>query len=288
MIDRKIHVVDLSEWTGPVSEAHARCMIEQHGVEGVILQAWGGGPNVGRRNDYFHQAAEAFDRAFKAAGKPTYLDPYCWPPSNWEACVRWIGNTKALMSGAFYLDIEAGAGMNQSHVDGVRAAGWEPRVYVSPSGWDELMGNTPRFSDLKLWLARYLLRFRGPDGYYRPGWAVNFPEDAFGNRDRIGGWTKDDLVGWQTTGTVPDFCDESVDTNIFWESAFNPKKEEEDDDEVTNKEFEAYLAQEDNFRRVEAWFLRAYYQAVAREPLPPWLVTNLRNLLLFYPDEEQD
>lgn len=217
-----IRVIDLSEWTGPVPAANARRMVEEYNVRGVILQAWGGGGVPGLRNEYFHQAVAAF----RSAGI-TNIDPYVWPPRDWQAALAWIGDARQHMSGAVYLDVEAGAGVNNSIVDGVRRAGWEPRIYASPSSWQGIMGDTTAFAHLKLWIARYLLRFQRADGYYRPGFDVRFPRDAFGGQwTGMGGWTARDLVGWQTTGTVPNFCGESVDSSIFYRDAF---REEEDD-----------------------------------------------------------
>ncbi len=209
-----IKVVDLSEWTGPVLAANAHCMAERHGVQGVILQAWGGGPVPGRRNEHFHQDVDAFRKA-----GIINIDPYIWPPSDWAAALAWIGDYKQFMSGAVYLDVEAGAGVNDSIVNGVRQAGWEPRIYASPSSWRQIMSNTTRYADLKLWVARYLLRFKRPDDFYHPGFDVDFPQAALGGFD-MGGWRTRDLVGWQTTGTVPDFCGESIDSSIFFRSAF--------------------------------------------------------------------
>ena len=213
-MSRIIRVVDLSEWTGEVSVEHARCMAQQ-GVEGVILQAWGSGHIPGRRNEFFHESIDAFRQV-----GITRIDPYVWPPREWREAIAWIGDYKQFCSGALYLDVESGAGVDDAVVDGVRNAGWEPRIYASPSSWTEIMGNTVRYADLKLWLARYMLRFQRADGYYSPGFDVVFPRDALGG-SVVGGWGQEDLVGWQTTGTVPDFCEESVDTNMFWESAFD-------------------------------------------------------------------
>lgn len=223
MAGRVIRVVDLSEWTGDVPLEAVRCMVRDQNIEGVILQAWGGGNIPGRRNEFFHEAA----RAFRDAGV-TRIDPYIWPPSDWRAAIEWISASRELMSGALYLDVEAGAGVNDEIVNGVRAAGWEPRIYASPNSWRTIMGNTARYAWLKLWIARYLLRFQRPDGFYRPGFDVDFPDHAFGVTGTlpIGGWTTDDLVGWQTTGTVPNFCNESIDSNVFFEDAFSREEEE--------------------------------------------------------------
>ena len=213
MSRRIIKVIDLSEWTEAVPVANAECMVAQ-GVEGIILQAYGSGPEPGRRNEYFHQALDAF----RVSGVK-YFDPYVWAPSDWQAASDWIGDYRRFCAGAMYLDVESGAGVDDGIVAGVKAAGWEPRIYASPSSWAEIMGGTTRYSDLKLWLAKYLLRFQRPDGYYRPGFGVIFPEGALAGT-AIGGWGIEDLVGWQTTGTVPDFCNESVDTSVFFEDAF--------------------------------------------------------------------
>lgn len=218
-MEKTIRVVDLSEWTGPVLPANARCMAERWSVQGVVLQAWGGGPLEGRRNEHFHQAVDAF----REAGI-TSIDPYVWPPSDWRAALDWIHDYRQFMSGAVYLDVEAGAGVTDSIVNGVRDAGWEPRIYASPYSWKRIMNGTTRYSDLKLWLARYLLRFKRPDDFYRPGFDVEFPQDALGGFN-MGGWRTRDLVGWQTTGTVPDFCGESVDSSIFFRSAFKEEAE---------------------------------------------------------------
>lgn len=231
MTEETIRVIDLSEFTGPVLLANARRMAQRWDVQGVILQAWGGGNVPGRRNEHFHQAVDVF----REAGI-TNIDPYVWPPSDWRAALDWIGDYKRFMSGAVYLDVEARAGVTDDIINGVRQAGWEPRIYASPGSWVKIMGRTTRYADLKLWVARYLLRFRQTDGFYRPGFDVNFPEDALGGFI-MGGWNVDDLVGWQTTGTVPDFCGESVDSNIFFRSAFKEEVEpissdEEEDDMI--------------------------------------------------------
>lgn len=220
MARRVIRVIDLSEWAEAVPVAHAECMVEQ-GVEGVILQAYGSGPVAGRRNEYFHQALDAF----RVAGIK-YIDPYVWAPSDWQDAHNWIGDCRRFCAGAMYLDVESGTGVDDAIIAGVRQTGWEPRIYASPSSWAEIMGGTTKYSDLKLWLAKYLLRFQRADGYYRPGFGVVFPEGAWIGTE-IGGWGIEDLVGWQTTGTVPDFCGESVDTSVFWEDAFI--REGEDD-----------------------------------------------------------
>ncbi len=237
MSDHTMRVIDLSEWTGPVPVDNARRMADEYHIEGVILQAWGGGGVPGRRNEYFHQAVASF----REAGI-TNLDPYIWPPSDWRAALDWIGESRQYMSGAVYLDVEAMAGVSDDIVDGVRMAGWEPRIYASPSSWSQIMGNTTRYSHLKLWLARYLMRFRRADGYYTPGFDVRFPEDALGGFV-MGGWDIGDLVGWQTTGTVPDFCGESVDSNIFYRSAFRPEPkpipDEKEDDEMISAQMNA-------------------------------------------------
>ncbi len=226
-----IRVIDLSEWTGPVPVENARRMAEEYNIEGVILQAWGGGGVPGRRNEYFHQAVASF----REVGI-TNLDPYIWPPSDWKSALDWIGETRQYMSGAVYLDVEARAGVDDDIIFGVEAAGWEPRIYASPASWSRIMGNTTRYSHLKLWLARYLLRFRQEDGYYTPGFDVQFPQDALGEFV-VGGWNIEDLVGWQTTGTVRNFAGESVDSSIFYRNAFRPEPEpmpnEEEDDEMT-------------------------------------------------------
>ena len=223
-----IRVVDLSEWTGPVPVENARRMADEYNIEGVILQAWGSGHIPGRRNEYFHQSVDAF----REVGI-TSIDPYIWPPREWRQAIDWIGRYRQYMSGAVYLDVEAKAGVTDAIISGVRAAGYEPRIYASPSSWRTIMGDTTRYAHLKLWLARYLLRFQLSDGYYTPGFDVVFPEFAF---DRsVGGWLTTDLVGWQTTGTVPNFCGESVDCSLFHRSAF---KQEEEDDMVSQVDFD--------------------------------------------------
>ncbi len=221
-----IRVVDLSEWTGPVPVANARRMAQEQNIQGAILQAWGGGGVPGRRNEYFHQAVDAF----REVGI-TNIDPYVWPPREWREAIDWIGDYKRFMAGALYLDVEAGAGVVDGIINGVRQAGWEPRIYASPNSWRTIMGNTDRYSDLKLWLARYPLRYQLADGFYVPGFYVRFPHDAMGG-SQVGGWVLEDLVGWQVTGTVPDFCGESVDTSLFYASAFAREEDGDMEDRV--------------------------------------------------------
>jgi hypothetical protein len=232
-MNKTIRVVDLSEWTGAVPVENARRMVREYNVQGVILQAWGSGHVPGRRNEFFHQASIAF----RVTGI-TNIDPYIWPPSDWRQALEWItrhDDTRQSLSGALYLDVEAGAGVDDDIINGVRQAGWEPRIYASPSSWATIMDNTTRYSDLKLWLARYLLRFKRDDGYYLPGFDVVFPRDALAGY--IGGWLTRDLVGWQTTGTVLDFCGESVDCSVFHLSAF-----QQEEDHMPTPEYEELKA----------------------------------------------
>ena len=245
MSEQTIRVIDLSEWTGPVPVENARRMAEEYNIEGVILQAWGGGGVPGRRNEYFHQAVASF----REVGI-TNLDSYIWPPADWHQAFDWIGDDRQYMSGAAYLDVEAGAGVDDDIIMGVEAAGWEPRIYASPSSWSAIMGRTTRYSHLKLWLARYLLRFQREDGYYTPGFGVRFPEDALGGFV-VGGWGIEDLVGWQTTGTVPNFAGESVDCSIFYRSAFRPEPEPISDDEEDDEMIQAQLNAAGIFLEVE-------------------------------------
>ena len=52
------------------------------------------------------------------------------------------------------------------------------------------------------------------------------------------GWILEDLVGWQTTGTVPDFCGESIDSSLFWASAF---EREGNDDMAVDEQLRAIV-----------------------------------------------
>lgn len=244
-----IRVIDLSEFTGPIAPANARCMVEDWNIQGVILQAWGAGNIPGRRNEHFHQAVDVFRKA-----GITRIDPYVWPPRQWREAIDWIGDYKRFMSGSLYLDVEAGAGVDDAMVNGVREAGWEPRIYASPASWRTIMGNTDKYSDLKLWLARYLLRFRRVDGFYTPGFdlgALEFPQDAMGN-SQVGGWILEDLVGWQITGTVPDFCGESIDSGLFHASAFKEGNMETDEYKELKAQIEGVTKVLADLKKVQA------------------------------------
>ncbi len=199
--------IDESEWSkGRVS--YRSPDIQRHNVEVTVIQAWGGGPHVGRRNEYFHeQAGEAFEQGKGVAA-------YCWPPQDWEPCLDWIGDVPISWLG---LDVESGAQVEHYHVRGVAERNIEPVIYSSPNSWRAIMQNTTDFSDLPLWLARYPLILEPSAPVYWPQsyqWA-----NAFGGY-QVGGWTLESLLGWQFRGTT-DMAGGQVDCNLFRADAFD-------------------------------------------------------------------
>ena len=210
---RVIRAVDLSEFTKEVPVSAWRCMREKHGVEAAIIQLWGGGFRGGRANFYFHQAVDA---ALEAGIHK--LAAYVWPPKDWGKALDWGGDHMRYMS-AVALDMEAGAPISQVDVHGVEDAGYDAWVYTNPRDWLELMQGVHSFNGNPLWLARYKWLADPRTGFYRARWDASITE-AFGRTPGLGGWALGELAGWQFTGTVVDFCGESVDLNLMREDAF--------------------------------------------------------------------
>lgn len=208
-----IRAVDVSEFTREISPEWWRMVRDQHSVKAAVIQAWGGGPNRGRQNDYFLQQLNG------AIAAGLHVAAYCWPPRDWQQAIGWINGSRQHIA-FFALDIEAGAGVTREMVDGVRAAGYRPVIYTNPNDWNGIMHGTIGFSDEALWLARY--HWRAPTGQlYAVRWDVGI-DKAFGTAQAVGGWKRDTkkIAGWQFTGTAQ-LGAETVDLNLFYESAFD-------------------------------------------------------------------
>ncbi len=226
-----IRVVDVSEFTGEIPPAWWGELHRVHDVRAVILQSWGGGNVPGRSNAYFHQQLMgALAAGMKAAA-------YVWPPEDWSSAIHHIGADKRHLA-FLALDIEAGRGVAEAHLEGVRAQGLKAVIYTNPNDWQNIMGGTLDFSHEALWLARY--HWRAPEGQlYALRWDITI-DRAFGNYSAVGGWRRDTskLAGWQFTGTTK-FRLETLDLNLFYESAFDM----EDDDMAETEELDKRLQQ---------------------------------------------
>jgi hypothetical protein len=219
--------VDMSEYTREIPVSAFRCLREQHQVEAVVLQAWGGGYTGGRKNVHFHAAC-----ANARAAGITKLAAYVWPPSEIRDALAFMG-AEAQQMAFVALDVEANARLAQRHVQAVRDAGLTPVLYTNFPGRDYIDADVDR--SLPLWLARYPLDLPPSAPIV---WRAELG-DAWG---RLPPWWRGPVWGWQFRGTT-DICGEQADLNLFDSAAFGA---EEDDMGLTPDEAKFIDARFDN------------------------------------------
>ena len=212
MADR---VIDVSEFTGTIPYSWWERLRDEHNVKGAVIQAWGGGPEAGRQNNYWSQQSEGARLAFGDGGIASYV----WPPRDvGEALVYMEAQSSSLMKLQRFiaLDVEAGAGVTLEQVGLTRELGQVPYIYASPNSWRTIMGNTTRFSHVPLWMAGYPQRF----GYVH--WTTIEKGEA--RYLPFGGWTS--VHGWQFDGTTP-YRNETLDLNVFRDGIFGGENVED-------------------------------------------------------------
>lgn len=263
----------MSEYGGAIPDAWWRELRDRHGVNGAVIQCWGGGSDAARANRHFQRQLQG------ALAAGLRVAAYCWPPADWRAALdhasagggsAFGGGTAVERLAFFALDVEAGAPVAPEHVRGVRDAGLRPVIYTSPAAWAAIMGNTRSFSDLPLWLARYP-RDLPPEA------PVAWEDDlatAFGSY-RAGGWSA--AAGWQFRGTTQ-LGAAQADLSIFAPSAFEreaPLTPEHVLAVSNERQFEARLVD----RWAGALHAAAGYLRM-RRPLPPELRRIIRDEVL--------
>lgn len=224
-----MRVVDFSEYQRLPSQEWFNGLVAEHRVEGVVIQAWGGGPNQGRRNDYYHSAA------YRAGVAGLRLATYIWPSEDAGRALYYVddpGNDRR--PDWVGLDVEAGSRPLDRDPALVKAAGYVPVAYTFPHYWNQTIGNPRVWGDLPLWLSR---------GYYSEShpnrqrvWWPDF-YDPFGSFvGRVGAWSR--AIGWQFQGTTALTAGGQtvgVDLNIFreWPTATRDQEPEKEADEDT-------------------------------------------------------
>ncbi|KKN05245.1 hypothetical protein LCGC14_1089380 [marine sediment metagenome] len=220
-----MRAVDFSEYQRLPSQRWFDGLRPEHGVEGVIIQAWGGGPISGRRNEYLGQVTERTRRA------GLRMATYIWPAEDVIEALGWIGSKNPDWVA---LDYEAGSRPLPGQVRRVQDAGHHPVMYTFPSYWRHDLGNPSGYQGVDLWLSR---------GYYSNThpkrqtvwWPDNDEYDPFGSfAGRIDSWSF--AIGWQfqgTTALTSGGDTVGVDLNVFqrWPrpAATEPEKPEPGD-----------------------------------------------------------
>lgn len=215
---KTIRVVDVSEYTTEIPFSWWADLSADYGVKAAVIQAWGGGYVLGRRNEHFAQHVDG------ALNSGLYVSAYVWPPREFEPASRWIEQSGYKGELSFYAhDIEQGEGV----APGIMQAAdqWLGRpswIYASPASWARIMGSTMQYADYSLWLARYQLSPERPGGNTM-WWPESY--DPFGPY-RVGDW--EEARGWQFQGTTA-IGGESCDLNLFHADAFDVQSRKEID-----------------------------------------------------------
>lgn len=228
-----IRVIDVSEFTRAIPFQWWKTLKQEHGVTGAVIQAWGGGPEPGRQNSYWAQQSIGALDAFGNGGVASYV----WPPRDIGIALNWM---KAQAPEVYdlqrfvALDVEAGAGVSGANVRTVIHGGQVPFIYVSPGGWNSIMGHSQSFSHIPLWLAGYpnrigAMHWNVPAAQH-PHATVPATVDV-GEQTYLpfGGWTE--ARGWQFDGTTP-YRGETLDLNVFEEGVFGGDAPAEEDDMI--------------------------------------------------------
>lgn len=208
--------IDVSEFTREIPFSWWKRIRDEHGVTAAVIQAWGGGPNAGRRNDYWVQQSEGARLAFGNGGIASYV----WPSRDVGIALDYMKRESRILytlQRFVAADVEAGAGVSDANIRTIRQADQVPFIYASPGGWNSIMGHSVSFAHLPLWMAGYPRRF----GYVH--WnvpAADHPHTLVPATVEVGeehylpygGWRK--AVGWQFDGTTP-YGNETLDLNVF-------------------------------------------------------------------------
>lgn len=223
-----MRVVDFSEYQRLPNQAWFNGLVTEHGVRGVVIQAWGGGPNSGRRNDYYHMAMQ---RAKNAGLK---LATYVWPSEDvGRGGLDYIDTSGGLPPDWVGLDVEAGSRPLDRDPALVEARGYIPVAYTFPHYWGVTIGNPKVWGELPLWLSRGYYSNSHPNRQ-RVWWPTFY--DPFGSYvGRVGAWSR--AIGWQFQGTTALTAGGQtvgVDLNVFreWPTPTQqpePVKEAEED-----------------------------------------------------------
>lgn len=287
----EIRGVDVSEFTLDIPRHWWEWLYGEHGVSAAVIQAWGGGPRPGRRNDLWAQQARG------AVGAGLQIAAYVWPSRSVGAALAYMRGSDRRMyelTRFVALDVEAGAGVSHDDVVAVTGAGKVPYIYASPGGWGDIMGGSTAFSNLPLWLAGYR-EGPGGDGYYRVRWAAHGRPESIAHGEShylpMGGWRH--AAGWQFTGTArlvdPHGHVETADLNMFKAEAFRPRDDGGDMAELERllREHSQRSSREHEragqLRIVEGVFQAAAGFGAAGQELPIELVRVIRALIRGYP-----
>ncbi len=224
-----IRVVDFSEYQRLPSQAWFEGLVTEHGVEGVVIQAWGGGPNQGRRNDYYHRA---MGRA-QAAGLA--LATYVWPSEDVNRGALDYIDSAGLKPDWVGLDVEAGSRPLERDKTITHLRGHIPVAYTFPHYWINTIGNPQVWGDLPLWLSRGV--YSSTHQNRTRVWWPDFYNPYGTYAGRIGQWGTTS-IGWQFQGTTALTAGGEtvgVDLNLFREwpqptRAPEPTEKEADED----------------------------------------------------------
>lgn len=206
-----MRVVDFSEFQRLPSQEWFNGLVTEHGIEGVVIQGWGGGPNQGRQNDYYHSAS------YRASVAGLKLATYIWPSEDAGRALYYVDDPEGDRRPDWVgLDIESGSRPLDRDPALVKAAGYLPVAYTFPYYWNTTLGNPKVWGDLPLWLSRGYYSNNHPQRQQVWWPAFYLPFGAFVGQ--VGAWSQ--AIGWQFQGTTPLTAGGQtvgVDLNIFKE-----------------------------------------------------------------------
>lgn len=179
-----MRAIDVSDFSGKITEEQFRLVKEKHQIEGVIIQLHGGRAvgGVGINRFVSLQRENALRAGLWVAG-------YIWPPM---AATRADVVTLMKQGWKFIaLDVEGRKEhvVTREYINAVADTGNVPVIYTSRTQWHTIMNDSRQYKDIPLWEARYK---------YAPNW----PRD-----DEVNVWDSgvspcwDSRIAWQFYGT---------------------------------------------------------------------------------------
>jgi hypothetical protein len=184
--------IDISHYSGPITEDQVRCWVEEKGIQHIIVRASIAEEYQGANREKSKQQLETLWRAMEKDGLNFSVDLYVWlhwPNGIWDIKTPIADQVResiafleeldtgwpALPVKRLWIDVEETLPSGQSQAqtigyiqEAVDACGSFPcGIYTRRQRWLDFTGDTTAFSDLPLWYALYDQNLDFNDWYYQ-------------------------------------------------------------------------------------------------------------------------